>query len=137
MKMIFRKIAIGLVLISLVGGQFFVIKPKPAEALFGVGDFTFNTEVANWYDVFKDIGLGAAERIAISYANKYLQRFVSQVVDKYRIKSYMYYNQVLSGYYLNKVIYDKTDDPDLRAIYGLLARDLNSRATVTTSSGQT
>ncbi|OGE87994.1 MAG: hypothetical protein A3J07_02095 [Candidatus Doudnabacteria bacterium RIFCSPLOWO2_02_FULL_49_13] len=135
MKMIFRKIAIGLVLISLVGGQFFVIKPKPAEALFGVGDFTFNTEVANWYDVFKDIGLAAAQRIAISYANKYLTRFVDKLIDKYRIKDYLAYDKVLSGYYLNKYIYDNVSDPDLRAIYGLLARDINNRATVTDSSG--
>lgn len=130
-----NKILKGLAM-ALIAGQLaisinFVLMPKKAEAFWGIGDFTFNTEVANWYDVFKDISLAAAERIAISYANKYLTKFVDKLVDKYRIKNYLYYEKVLSGYYLNQYIYDNVDDPDLRAIYNLLATDLKNRATVT------
>ena len=121
----------------LVAGQlalaanFVMFPPKKAEAFWGVGDFSFDTVVADWYDVFKDIGLAAAERIAINYANKYLTKFVDKLLDKYRIKDYLNYEKVLSGYYLNKFVYENVDDPDLRAIYGIIARDISSRATVT------
>ncbi len=130
-----RKISILLMSIF-IAGQIavigtFLLAPKPAEAFWGVGDLTFDTQIANWYDVFKDIGLGIAERLAINYANKYLQKFVDKVVDKYRIKNYLYYQKVLSGYYLNQYIYDKVADPDLRAVYGILSTDITSRATVT------
>ena len=130
----FSKRSIVVVLIAAqvaLAANFIMFPPKTAEAVWGIGDFTFNTEVANWYDIFKDIGRGAAERIAINYANKYLTRFVDKLLDKYRIKDYLNYEKVLSGYYLNKYVYEHVDDPDLRAIYGIIARDISSRATVT------
>ncbi len=131
MKSLSQKIIIGAVLLSLVGGQFFLLKPKPAEAFWGVGDFSFDTQVADWYDVFKIIAVTAAERIAISYANKFITRFVDKLIDKYRIKDYLAYDKVLSGYYLNNYIYNNVSDPDLRAIYTSLATFANNSVTVT------
>ncbi len=136
MKTLSRKIVIAILLVSVVFGQMFLIKPKPAEAFLGIGDFNFNTQIGNIYDIFKDIALAAAQRIAINYANKYLTRFVDKLIDKYRIKDYLAYDKVLSGYYLNKYLYENVSDPDLRAIYGILATDVSSRATVTDASGQ-
>jgi hypothetical protein len=140
MMIINRKKINTFFVISLIIGQVcmissFLLVPKQADAVLGIGDFSFDTEIGNWYDIFKEMGLAAAERIAISYANKYLTRFVDKVVDKYRIKNYQYYERVLSGYYLNQYIYENVDDPDLRAIYNILATDVNSRATVTDEQG--
>ncbi|HTL39442.1 MAG TPA: hypothetical protein VL306_01380 [Methylomirabilota bacterium] len=132
-----KTLALGLLVSQVVLISNVLLIPRPAQAFLGIGDFTFNTEVANWYDVFKDIGLGAAQRIAISYANKYISQFVDKLIDKYRIKDYLAYDKVLSGYYLNKYIYEHVADPDLRAIYNALATDINARTTVTDANGQT
>jgi hypothetical protein len=132
-----KSISILLVVCQLSFGVGFLVKPKPAEAFWGIGDFTFNTTVADWYDVFKDIGLGVAERLAVNYTNKYLQRFVNKMLDKYRIKNFLNYEKVLSGYYLNQFIYEHVEDPDLRGIYNILATDLNSRAQIKTPDGKT
>jgi hypothetical protein len=126
------KIAVIVLIVGQLSFSFsFMLYPKKAEALFGVGDFNFSTQVGNFYDILKDIGIGVAQRLAISYANKYLTKFVDKLINKYRIKDYLAYDKVLSGHYLNQLIFNSTDDPDLRAIYGILARDVNSRATVT------
>lgn len=133
----FSKFLIGFLIAAQLTFSFsFLLVPKPAKAFLGIGDFTFTTEVGNFYDILKDVGLGVAQRIAINYANKYIQRFVDKLIDKYRIKDYLAYEKVLSGYYLNQYVYQNVDDPDLRAIYGILARDINSRANVTLN-GQT
>lgn len=124
--------------IALIAGQLgfsfsFLLVPKRAEAFLGIGDvtFTWSTEVANWYDVVKDIGLGIAERLAISYANKYLKQFVDKLINKYRIKDYLAYQKVLSGYYLNQYVYQHVQDPNLRQIYSLLASEANASLQVT------
>jgi hypothetical protein len=131
------KSLIGLLIAGQIAFSFsFMLVPKRAEAFLGIGDITFNTEIGNVYDILKDVGLGAAQRIAIQYANKYLSQFVDKLIDKYRIKDYLAYDKVLSGYYLNQYIYKNVDDPDLRAIYGILATDVNTRVTVTDSSGK-
>ncbi|HEX5430298.1 MAG TPA: hypothetical protein VFX17_04480 [Patescibacteria group bacterium] len=99
----------------------YVVAPVPkAQAVLGVGDYDFNTEVGNIYDIAKDIGLAAAERIATNYANQYLQRFVNQLLDKYKIQNYLAYTQVLTDHYLTDYLRSKISDPDLQGIFTLM-----------------
>jgi len=104
----------------------YLVRPTPAQALFGIGDitFSFNTEIASPYQVFKDIGTAAAKRIAKSYIDKYLGKFVDQLLDKYKIKNYLYYASMLDMYYLNQYIGDQIGDPDLRQVYLTLANNV-------------
>lgn len=90
--------------------------PKKAEAVFGIGDitFSFSTEIANPYDVLKDIGLATLKRIALNFVNRYMTRFLDKVVSKYKINNYLYYDRVLTNHYLTNYIRDKVNDPDLR-----------------------
>ena len=122
-----KKIFAAVATFCLVATQLLVIssyllKPKPAQAFWGIGDFNFSTKIADIYDIAKDIGLAAAYRIGLNYSNQYLTRFVNQVLDKYKIRNYLYYDKVLTNWYMNQYIYDKVADPDLRAIYTLLQR---------------
>ncbi len=125
---------------AIIVGQIFYIpglyQPKKAEAFLGIGDvsFDFSTMIASPYDIAKDIGLAALERIALNYTNKYLTRFVNKLMDKYKIRNYLYYAQLLNYYYLNQYIADKIADPDLRQIYLLLANSV--KVTVTPSGSQ-
>src|SRR5579885_3250981 len=105
MKQLPKAIAIILIAGQLTFCLMFLLVPKPAEAFLGIGDITFNTEIGNVYDILKDVGLGAAQRIVVSFANKYISQFVDKTIDKYRIKDYLAYDNVLSGYYLNQYIY--------------------------------
>ncbi len=135
-----KQLIAGLFVLCLIVGQMFYIpglyQPKKAEAFLGIGDvsFDFSTLIGNPYDIAKDIGFAAAERIALSYSNKYLTRFVNKLLDKYKIRNYLYYAQLLNYYYLNQFIADKIADPDLRQIYLLLAN--NVKVTVTTTAQQ-
>ena len=113
-----------------------MLYPKPAKAFLGLGDFTFTTETWNLYDIAKDIGLGALKRISLNFANQYLTRFAEKVLDKYRIRNYLYYGQSLANYYLHQYIREKITDPDLRGIYTLLETDMLSRMQVTTVTPQ-
>ena len=101
-----------------------LLMPKPAEAFLGIGDLTFDIQIGNTYDILKDVGLGALRQVAINFANKFLTKFVSKLQDKYKIQNYLYYDQILTNYYLNNYISDKINDPDLRNIYGLLSAGL-------------
>jgi hypothetical protein len=94
--------------------------PKPAKAFWGVGDLTIM--VGDIPENIWRILDAALARIAINYANKYLTRFIEKVIDKYKIRSYLYYDQVLTNYYLSHFIADKIGDPDLRQIYVLLEK---------------
>ncbi len=135
-----KKLIAVLFFLCLILGQVAYIpglyQPKKAEAFLGIGDvsFDFSTLTANPWQIAKDIGMAAAERIALNYANKYLTRFVNKLLDKYKIRNYLYYAQLLNYYYLNQYIADKIADPDLRQIYLLLAN--NVKVTVTTTAQQ-
>lgn len=88
--------------------------PAPVKA-------TYPTAVlANVYDVLKDIGVGVAKGFAQAFINQYLIKFVNKVTEKYKVRNYLYYDQVLTNYYLTNYIADKVSDPDLRRIYSLL-----------------
>ena len=124
MKNINRKIS-ALVLGIFIAGQIGIVSavlliPKPAEAVLGVADFTFTTQIANPYDVIKDIGIAASRQIAINIAEKFLTRFTNKLTEKYKIRNFLYYDQILSDYYLSNYIRDKIGDPDLEKIFALL-----------------
>ncbi len=96
-----------------------MIAPKPAQAFLGFGDLTI--KIGDVYQVLKDIGLGALRQVALEVSNKFLTKLTAKLQDKYKIRNYLYYDQVLTAYYLNNYISDKIDDPDLRQIYGMLS----------------
>ncbi len=116
--------------LCLIVGQLFYIprlyQPKKAEAFLGIGDVSwdFSTLIASPFDIARDIGIAALERIAQNYINKYLERFINKMLDKYKIRNYLYYTKLLDYYYLNQFIADKIADPDLRQIYLLLANSV-------------
>jgi hypothetical protein len=94
--------------------------PKPAQAIFGVGDITFNTKIGDIYQIIKDIGIAIMINLALKIANKFLTRFVNKLQEKYKIRNYLYYDQILKNYYLQRFIADKIDDPDLKAAFNVL-----------------
>jgi hypothetical protein len=94
-----------------------LLMPKPAEAIFGIGDTT--AIVWDFYDAAK-VALSAAKAIAMRYVDGFLTRFMDKVVEKYKIRNFVYYDQILSDYYLVNYIHDKVSDPDLRNIFLLL-----------------
>ncbi len=120
-----QKLIAKLVLMVLLVTQIGIISsalliPKKADAFLGIGDFTFNTEIGNVYDVMQQAALGALRAAALAAANKFLTQFVDQLQSKYKIRSFLYYDQVLSDYYLNRILVDRVSDPDLRQIFDML-----------------
>lgn len=67
-------------------------------------------------DIFKQAMLG----VAYGISQHFMQRFVNKLTDKYKIRNFLYYDQVLTNYYLNNFLRDKISDPNLRQIYVLL-----------------
>ncbi len=133
-----KKLTVIIFLFSLVVAQGYVLyQPKPAKAFLGIGDvsFDFSTMIGNPYDIAKDIGLATAQRMALNFANKYVQRFTNKLLDKFKIRNYLYYGRLLSYYYLTNYVADKIDDPDLRRIFTLLAN--NVKVTVTPGASST
>ncbi|OGE73757.1 MAG: hypothetical protein A3I07_03260 [Candidatus Doudnabacteria bacterium RIFCSPLOWO2_02_FULL_42_9] len=118
MKSFFIKKTIAIILLVGVTSGF-LVKPEPAKAFLGFGDitFSFGTEIANPYDIAKDIGKAAVLRIASNYANEFITRFVDKVLDKYKIRNYLYYARLLESNYLNQYIANKIGDPDLREAF--------------------
>lgn len=91
--------------------------PKPAEA------WVFPTiQIGNVYDVLKDIAKGIAYGIALKFIDKFVNKFVNKLTAKYKIRNYLYYDQVLTNYYLNNYIRDKVTNPELQKIYSLMER---------------
>lgn len=134
---LFKGLVIVLIAGQLAFGFSFLFTPKPAKAFWGVGDISFDTIIGNIWQIVTDIGTGIAYKMALNYANKYIQKFSDKLIDKYRIKDYLNYEKVLSGYYLNQLVAKTTTDPDLLAIYGILATDVNNRFRATnTATGQ-
>ena len=66
------------------------------------------------------IWMAIAEGALMSVTERFTKQFVDRLIAKYRIGNYLYYDQVLSNYYLTNYISDKVSDPDLRNIYSLL-----------------
>jgi hypothetical protein len=91
-----------------------LIIPKPAEAVFPV------IITANPWQIVRDIGTGLAKQAALRVVDGFLTRFMNKVVEKYKIRNYVYYDQVLTDYYVTNYIRDKISDPDLKNIFLLL-----------------
>ncbi|MEJ0021908.1 MAG: hypothetical protein WDN47_05050 [Candidatus Doudnabacteria bacterium] len=58
--------------------------------------------------------------IAFAAVQKFTSVFINKLTEKYKIRNYLYYDQVLTNYYLSNYISDKIQDPNLRQIYGLM-----------------
>jgi hypothetical protein len=128
------KILLVIVTVVNVFGVVLVAQPRPAEAVVssfsnlltkGAGIGAEATSVPSvtrfdWHvfinDVFKQIMFGIAYR----FAQHFMQRFVNKLTEKYKIRNFLYYDQILTNYYLSNFIRDKISDPDLREIYVLL-----------------
>src|SRR3989344_36934 len=117
--------------IFLVGA--YILTPKPAQAILGFGDLVI--KIGDVYQVLKDIALAALRQIAINFANKFLTKFVVKLQSKYKIGNYLYYDKVLTDYYLNQYISDKITDPNLKGIYSLLERGFVSGAPTGATAG--
>ena len=109
-----------MIAVQILGVGYALLAPKPVEAGFipGVPDLTI--KVGDVYQALKDVGLALLRQVAIRFANQFLQRFVDSLQSKYKIRNFLYYDQVLTDYYLNNYIEDHIQDPDLKQIYNLL-----------------
>src|SRR5262249_48564795 len=93
-----------------------LLLPKPADAFF----FSFTTTIGDIPRTIWQIVQAALERVALDFANRFITKFVNQVKEKYKIRNYLYYDQVLTDYYLGQFISDKITDPNLRQAYALI-----------------
>lgn len=89
--------------------------PKPVEA------WVFpNIELGSVYQVLKDIAAGILYSLAMNFIQKFMTKFTNKLTQKYKIRNYLYYDQVLMNYYLTNYISDKVSDPNLKKIYNLM-----------------
>lgn len=91
--------------------------PKPAEAL--IGGITLG-DIPRYIEKY---GVKILQGVALRIAEKFINRFVAKLIDKYKVRNFLYYDQVLSNYYLSNLIADRIGDPDLRQIYSLMHRN--------------
>ncbi len=133
---IISKILLLSIAVTFVFGSVLAVQPiKRAEAQFGAffpksalgaagtaASLTSVPEVQthNWYDFAKDVFTQIMLGIAYRLVSNFVSKFVHKLTDKYKIRNYLYYDQVLTNYYLTNFIRDKITDPDLRQIYVLL-----------------
>ncbi|MBX4187240.1 MAG: hypothetical protein KW802_03240, partial [Candidatus Doudnabacteria bacterium] len=80
------------------------------------------TVIADGPRVYEKIAIGIARGILEKFTEDFLNRFTNQLVDKYKIRNFLYYDRVLTDYYLNRYIADNITDPDLRNLYSLMDR---------------
>ncbi len=124
MKINFRKQISTFVLVSLILSQLFLggnilFTPKVAKAqLAGLA----TVPTADIPTIYERIAIGIARGILEKFTESFLTRFTNRLVDKYKIRNYLYYDRVLTNYYLNRYIADNITDPDLRDIYSLMER---------------
>jgi hypothetical protein len=120
-----NRIVSSIILAVFLAGQIlmissFVLIPKPVKAVAGIGDTSITVvDIPAWYE---RLIVGIMRQIALNIANKFIARFVNKMVDKYKIKNFLYYDQVLTNFLLTNYIRDKIQDPDLRRIFELLNR---------------
>lgn len=120
------------VVVTQVFGGLMVAQPIPEAKAFpvtGIGAaMGIGSEVASvpsverfsWHTFLNDVFTQVALGIAYAFVQDFMHRFVNKLTEKYKIRNYLYYDQVLSNYYLNNFLRDKIDDPDLRRIYVLM-----------------
>lgn len=92
--------------------------PKPAEAFsFSLGLTVPTSDIPT---IIQRIIIGIARFALQKFTDKFLRRFTDKLVDRYKIRNFLYYDRVLSSYYLSNLIIDNVDDPDLQQLYLLL-----------------
>ena len=82
-----------ILLVIFVASQVLIVSsilliPKPAQALFGVGDITFNTTIVDIPKYVEKIVLGILREVALRIADKFIRRFTDKLVDKYKIRNF-------------------------------------------------
>lgn len=92
----------------------FVLIPRQAKATYPT------ITIANLADALWHVLEGVAITMATRIVNRFLTEFVDRVYEKFKIRNFLYYDQVLTNYYLTRYLADKISDPDLRRIYQLL-----------------
>jgi hypothetical protein len=70
--------------------------------------------------VWERVTVAIGQQIALRFTEYFVNKYVNKLLEKYRIRNFLYYDQVLSDYYLNRFIQDKIKDPNLYNIYAKL-----------------
>jgi len=114
-----------LALAALLTGQLLaagaLLRPEPAKAnIFGLAGLGATVPTSDVPTICERIAIAAARQVAMRTVDAFLSRFVNKMTEKYKIRNFLYYDQVLTNYYLNNYIADKITDPDLRRIYNLM-----------------
>ncbi|MGE5298348.1 MAG: hypothetical protein ACM3KM_04245 [Acidobacteriaceae bacterium] len=107
-------ILILFVAVNIMGVAAVTLIPKPAQATYPT------ITLADVWQALKDVAMGIAVTMAIRIGTKFLTDFVEKIYAKFKIRNFLYYDQVLTNYYLTRYLADKISDPDLRQIYQLL-----------------
>ena len=95
--------------------------PKKAEAQVPTNAFiALTVPVSDIPTVAERIFITIMRGVAYAAVEFFTSQFVNKITSKYKIRNYLYYDQVLSNYYLDRFLYDKVKDPDLRRIYRLM-----------------
>lgn len=119
------KVLLLTVVMGFVFGSIFEAQEVKAIANWVVPSGTMATLATSvpefsWVQYLKDVLAGIGYALAHKISTKFLDKFVHKLTSKYKIRNYLYYDQVLSNYYLVNFIRDKITDPDLRQIYVLM-----------------
>ncbi|MBI3952594.1 MAG: hypothetical protein HY336_01395 [Candidatus Doudnabacteria bacterium] len=132
-----RKFIILLVLISLL-----LVEIQPAFAVIdGTTDLSgvlYSVPTATMADIPKlkeRIWITIMRGVSYALVEAFTSRFVNKLVEKYKIRNYLYYDQVLTNYYLNRYLADKISDPDLQNIYELMYRGYITGESTGTTGG--
>ncbi|MEO8065613.1 MAG: hypothetical protein ABI643_02015 [Candidatus Doudnabacteria bacterium] len=135
-KKSFASAALGVFLLSqlfFVASVTLIPNPQPAQAQAAAAALA-TVPTADLPTVYERIAIGIARAFLQKFTEKFLTKFTNLLVNKYKIRNFLYYDQVLTDYYLNNYIYDKIQDPDLRNIYTLLERAYVSGASTGTTN---
>ena len=90
-----QKTIIGFLLVILVSSSLFLATPKPAQAIFPVGDITTVTIDLNGF--FRDLAEAVLSTILTTTANSFTNKFLGQAITKYKVNSYFGYTRNLEN----------------------------------------
>ncbi len=124
------------IIIAIVATQLvtaFSIAPKKADAQVAEGVKAAACAIAGFFggpdcvikisdpwQHMQDAALGALRAAALNAANRYLTELTYKIQEKYKIRNFLYYDRVLTNYYLNRYLADRITDPDLQELYYLM-----------------
>ena len=119
-----KKIILAALLASLVIGQASPVFAQ-IEDTTDLSMISISVPTATMGDIprMKDkIWVQVMRGVSYAVVEAFTSRFINKLVDKYKVRNYLYYDQVLTDYYLNRYLADKISDPDLQNIYQLMYR---------------